>query len=167
MKQSTLSTILLCLFVSTVILLGCQPPDASKKLKPVVDKYVEVWNTGNLEQLDAIIDPKFVRRVNLIPDVNGVDGLKKVISGFRAAYPDLKIVVDDPIYSENSFACRWTFTGTNTGPGEMPPTGKPVKIWGLTIAHFANGKLTEENVAYDNHAFLEQLGVMMPPGEKK
>ena len=169
MKRSTLSMILLCLLVPTVILLGCQPPNASQKLKPVVDKYVEVWNTGNLGELDAIIDPHFVRRVNLIPTVEGVDGAKKVISGFRAAYPDLKIVVDDPNYSENRFSCRWTFTGTNTGAGEMPPTGKPVKIWGLTIAHFANGKLTGETVAYDNHAFMEQLGyTMMPPsGAKK
>jgi hypothetical protein len=52
------------------------------------------------------------------------------MSGFRTAYPDLKIVLSDEVYSENKAAALWTFTGTNTGPGEMPPTGKSVKIWG-------------------------------------
>ena len=114
--------------------------------------------------MDAIIDPKFVRRVNLIPDVNGVDGLKKVISAFRAGYPDMKITLEDLIYSDNRSSYRWTFTGTNTGSGEMPPTGRSVKIWGLATLHFANGKMTEEWVGYDNQAFMEQLGfTMMPP----
>ena len=132
-------------------------------MKPLADKYVEAWNTGNLDGLDAIFDPRFVRRANLLPDVQGADGLKKVMSGFRTAYPDLKIVLTDEVYSGNEAAARWTFTGTNTGSGEMPPTGKSVKIWGLSILRFANGKITEEIVAYDNQSFMEQLGYTMTP----
>jgi steroid delta-isomerase-like uncharacterized protein len=159
------------LMVAIVFLAGCQqqPPDPSQTLRPIANKYVEVWNTGNFEELDSIFDQNFVRRANLLPDVNGVDGLKKMMSGFRTAYPDLKIVLTDEVYSDNEAAARWTFTGTNTGPGEMPPTGKSVKVWGISILHFANGKITEEIVAYDNQSFMEQLGyTMMPPkGGKK
>jgi len=157
------------LIITVVLMAGCQQkPDPAQTLKPVVDKYVEVWNSGKLEGLDAIIDPHFVRHVNLQPDIEGVDGAKKVISGFRTAYPDLKIVVDDPIYSENASAARWTFTGTNTGSGAMPPTGKAVKIWGISILQYANGKITGEWVAYDNQSFMEQLGgTMTPPSGSK
>jgi steroid delta-isomerase-like uncharacterized protein len=157
--------------IAFMVLSGCQQqrPDPSQTLKPIADKYVEVWNTGNLGELDVIFDPQFVRHANLLPDVEGIDGLKKLMSGFRTAYPDLKIVLSDEVYSENEAAARWTFTGTNTGPGEMPPTGKSVTIWGLSILHFANGKITEEIVAYDNQSFMEQLGYMMmpPKGGKK
>jgi len=155
--------------IAVVMATGCQQkPDASQHLKPLVDKYVGVWNNGNLEGLDAIFDPHFVRHVNLSPDVEGVDGLKKVISGFRTAYPDLKLVLEDEIYSESKSAGRWSFTGTNTGPGEMPPTGKSVKIWGLGTLHYANGKITEEWVGYDRQAFMEQLGgtMTLPSGSK-
>ena len=159
------------LIAAFVFLAGCQqqPPDASQKLKPLVDKWVEIWNTGNLDELDAIIGPHFVRHVDLSPDVNGLDGIKKAISGLRSAYPDLKLVVDDEIYAENKFAARWILTGTNTGPGEMPPTGKPVKIWGFGVLHFADGKIAEEWVAYDNQSLMEQLGytMMLPKGGKK
>lgn len=169
LTQTILKAGFLLLMIAVVMTTGCQQkPDASQQLKAIADKYVEVWNSGNLEVLDAIMDPHYVRRVNLIPDVEGVDGIKKVISGFRTAYPDLKLVIEDEVYSENKFAGRWSFTGTNTGPGEMPPTGKSVKVWGVTIVHYANGKLTGEWVGYDNQSFMEQLGgTMTPPSGSK
>lgn len=168
MKPSTTSgAIFFGLIVASLIPLGCQPTDVSRQLKPVVDKYVEVWNTGNLQELDAIIDPQFVRHANLSPNVNGVDGMKKIISGFRAAYPDLKIVLEDESYSNNRSSGRWTLTGTNTGAGEMPPTGKSVRIWGISMLHFANGKITEEWVGFDNHALIEQLGLAVTPPPSK
>jgi predicted ester cyclase len=105
-----------------------------------------------------------VRTVNQMPDVYGVEGFKKAIHDFRTAYPDLKLTVDNEVYSENAIAVRWVLTGTNTGPGQMPPTGKPINIWGEAILRLVNGKLTKEIVAYNNQAILEQLGfTMMPP----
>lgn len=104
-----------------------------------------------------------MRHENLRPNVEGVDGIGKVISGLRAAFPDLKVVVDEEIYGENRAALRWTFTGTNTGSGEMPPTGKAVRAWGIEIIHFANGKITEQWVAYDNQSVMQHLGFTMTP----
>jgi steroid delta-isomerase-like uncharacterized protein len=150
-------------------LVGCQQkPDPSLKLKPLSDKYIEVWNSGNLGGLDAIFASGYVHHLNQSPDVDGIDGLKKTISGFRTAYPDLKFVVDDAVYAENASAVRWTFTGTNTGAGAMPPTGKPVKIVGISLFHFADGKIASEWVTFDNQTVLEQLGFTMspPPGVK-
>lgn len=40
-----------------------------QKLKPIIDKYVEVWNSGNVKDLESIIDPHFVRHANLQPKV--------------------------------------------------------------------------------------------------
>jgi len=158
------------LIVTFVFIAGCQQqkPDPSQELKPIADKLVEAWNGGNLDSLDAIIDPSFVRTVNQMPDVKGVDGFKKVISGLRTTYPDLKLSIDNEIYSENSLAYRWVLAGTNTGPGEMPPTGKSYNNWGLTIIYFANGKITRQIVAYDEKSFFEQLGfTITPPSETK
>jgi predicted ester cyclase len=159
----------LLLIIAVVMTTGCQQkPDPSLKLKPIVDKYIEVWNGGDPGGLDAIIDPHFVRHINLLPENQGLAGAKEVISGFRTAYPDLKFTIADEVYSENKCAARWVFTGTNTGPGQMPPTGKPVKSWGVSTYHFANGRITEEWVAYDSQSLFEQLGyTMMPPSGSK
>jgi steroid delta-isomerase-like uncharacterized protein len=135
----------------------------------MVDRGVAVWNNGNLDEVGSVWDENVLRTVNQLPEVRGLDGMKKVISGFRTAYPDLKLTAEEEIYAENKVTLRWSFTGTNTGPGEMPPTGKSVKLWGITILHFANGKVTQEIVSYDSQSLMEQLGytLMAPKRGKK
>lgn len=175
MKQlinTILKTGSLFLLIALIFTAGCQQqkPDATQRLKPLTDKYVEVWNTGNLDELDAIMDSNYTYHANNLPDVHGIDGLKKVITSFRTAYPDFKLVLEDELFSENKAAGRWHITGTNTGAGEMPPTGKSVDFWGISILHVADGKLKEEWASYDNQSLMEQLGfTMMPPAtpEKK
>jgi len=156
---------LIALVMVFIVYSGCQQqkPDPSQKLKPIVDKYAEVWNTGNLSDLDAIMDSNYTYHANNLPVVHGIDEQKKVLSSFRTAYPDLKLVVEDLVYSENAVAARWHITGTNTGAGEMPPTGKSIDFWGIAIIHIANEKLKEEWTAYDNQSFMEQLGYTMTP----
>jgi len=165
-KISSLFLIMLMAITS-----GCQKqqPDYSKELKPLVDKYNEVWQTGNVADLDAIMDANFIRHSDPGTSADGLFNLKKVINEFKTAYPDIKLVSEEEIYSENRFAGRWTITATNTGPGAMSSTGKSVKFWGINIIHFQNGKMVEEWDASDTQPFLEQLGfaIMPPAAEKK
>ena len=156
------------LIIIFLIISGCnQKSNASNNLKPLAYKYVEVWNSGNLGGLDAIVDLNFVYHSNQSPVVNGIDGLKKVITGFRAAFPDMKLVFTDEIYSENEASCVWSLTGTNTGQGAMHPTGKSIKIWGTSVFHFANGKIIGEWTAFDNLSLLAQLRSKMKTSSKK
>ena len=157
------------IIIAFIFVAGCQQQkDYSKEYKPLADKYVDVWNGGNPDSLDAIMSKDFVYNSNSMPAVKGLEGIKKVIASFRTAFPDAKLVTQEVIFSENEGAARWTLTGTNTGPGEMPPTGKSFSIWGESIMHFANGKITEEWVAYDNQSMMEQLGyTVTPPSDKK
>jgi steroid delta-isomerase-like uncharacterized protein len=165
--QSIIKAGSLFLLIVVIFATGCQQqkPDPSVELKPLTDKYVEVWNTGNVDELDAIMDSNYIYHANKLPDVNGIDGLKKVLLSFRTAYPDLKLVLEDAIYSENKAVGRWHITATNTGAGEMPPTGKSVDFWGIAILHISNGKLKEEWTAYDNQSLMEQLGFTTMPAE--
>jgi len=172
MKQ-LINTILkassLFLIITFVFATGCQEQtDYSKELKPLVDKYSEAWQTGNVDGLEAIFDPNFVRHADKGSSANGLENLKKVIAAFKAAYPDLKLVFSEEFYAENQYAGHWSFTGTNTGPGEIPPTGKSVSQWGVNIIHFKDGKIVEEWDGFDNVPLLEQLGfTVMPPTVKK
>jgi steroid delta-isomerase-like uncharacterized protein len=157
-------------FLAFIVFSGCQQQkhDSSQELKPIVEKYTEVWNNGNVAELDNIMDSNYIYHSNNSPEVNGIDGMKKVITSLRTAYPDLKLAIEDTLFSENKVAARWHVTGTNTGPGEMPPTGKPVDFWGIAIVHIANGKLKEEWTSNDNQSLMEQLGFTMnPPSNKK
>lgn len=168
MKQlinTILKTGSLFLVIAVIFATGCQQPkpDPSVELKPILDKGIEIWNTGNFDDVDSLWNPNLVRSENELTDVKGIDGYKNVVTAFRTAYPDLKLTVDEEIFADNKVTVRWNVTGTNTGPGAIPPTGKQVNFWGIAILHFTNGKLTHEYVTYDTQGLMKQLGFTMTP----
>ena len=144
---------------------GCQLPRTPTDLKPLIDQYVEVWNTGDIDKLDAVVDPGFkLRMTPTFEAAVGIDSLKHTISYWRTAYPDFHITIDEEIYAEDAITARWTITATNSGPGRWPPTGKQVTVPGVSILHVANGRIIDEWIAGNNLFWLEQLGfTLIPP----
>ena len=112
--------------------------------------------------MDSVISSDYAYHSNEDSGI-GLEGIKKVISSFRTAYPDSKLTIEDELFSKNKAASRWVITGTNTGPGQMPPTGKYVKVWGESIIHIVKGKLAEEWATFDREALMTQLGFTMTP----
>ncbi len=154
--------------LALVLIAGCQtpPPDPAAELKPIVDAYVEAWNTGNVDALDAIVDVGVQRHASPTTGsgATSLDELKQVITFTRALFPDFHVSLDEEIYVAGKSAIRWTITGTHTGSTEeLPATGKAVSLSGSTISHYAEGKLTEEWVYSDNQDFMQQLGFMLAP----
>ena len=144
--------------LALVLIAGCQapPPDPAAELKPIVDAFVEAWNTGNVDALDTIADAGVQRHVTPTAPTGAtsLDELKQVITTTRAQFPDFHVSLDEEIYVAGKSAIRWTITGTHTGSTEeLPATGKAVSLSGSTISHYAEGKLTEEWV-YSDHLDL-------------
>lgn len=123
------------------------------------------WNHGEL--LDELIDPEAL-------DHSTVGGQKKVERGsasfrqivgmFRAAMPDIKLTVEDEIYTDDKVVHRWVLNGTDTGGVMgMPPTGKQLSFTGTTIVRMKDGKIVERWANVDELGLLQQLGVVPPP----
>ncbi|MDX1700890.1 MAG: hypothetical protein R3250_09750, partial [Melioribacteraceae bacterium] len=56
--QKGIITISLLLAITVIFTAGCQQQqDHSKKLKPIVERGVQVWNTGNLDVVDELWAP--------------------------------------------------------------------------------------------------------------
>jgi predicted ester cyclase len=146
----------LFLIIAFIVFSGCQQQqDYSKELKHIFDKYYEVWRTNNVDELDAIIDPNFVRHADSASSANGLEELKKVIREFNNNLSDMELVSEEEIFTENKFAGRWSITATHTA------TGIQVKQWGNNIIHFKDGKIVEEWDGFDNLPLMEQLGFSM------
>lgn len=152
---------------------GCQappPPDYSAELRPIVDAYVEAWNTGQLDGLDAVLAASVRRHApsGLNLSANNLEELKAVITRFRTAFPDGRVSVDEARFLENRSFVQWTFSGTNSGEGDSPATGKSVSVSGVSISSYEGGKLTEEWVYADSLGMMTQLGyTLTPPGEEE
>jgi predicted ester cyclase len=56
-----------------------------------------------------------------------------------------------------------TITGTNTGPGRIPPTGSWIKYSSVSIIRIVNGKIDEQLIYANYAAVLRQLGYTFTP----
>ena len=138
------------------------PPSAEDLSAPHVkalNGYLDAWNDGYLDSLDKYFSEDIQRySPGGTSDADGLDELKAVMLQFQTAYPDVMVKPDETYFHGNRATLHWTFSGTNTGPGEIEATGNDVEISGLSSLVFEDGKISEETVSYDNLDFMEQLG---------
>lgn len=147
---------------------SCQEKiDNEKEMKSLTDKYLELWNEGNVSLCDEIFSAEIVRHtVDIYEDIIGIEAFKEYVTMQRKTFPDFNATLDELIIKGDNIVGRWTVTGTNTGPfGDLPPTGKKVKYSGVNVMRVVDGKIIEEWVYFNQAAILTQLGFTITPPE--
>ena len=77
--------------------------------KKVLEAFVEdVINQGRLDRADDLVALDFVELDPLPGQQQGREGLKDVIGGMRAAFPDLHWVVDEVVAKNDKVMNRFT-----------------------------------------------------------
>jgi steroid delta-isomerase-like uncharacterized protein len=125
-------------------------------------KWVEGLNRGDVAVADETFAPDCVIHIAGAPEPNlPVEGFKQMVSGLLAAFPDLHFTIEDQILADDKVATRWTAEGTNTGPfGEVPPTGRRVRVDGLILDRVERGRVVERWEQWDQMAMMRQLGLL-------
>lgn len=120
-----------------------------------------VWNDGELDLIDELFAPDYVRHGGPPGTVTGPEGERRHREGFRMAFPDLIIEADDIVAEGDRVAIRYTWRGTYQGtwPG-LPVGGKPVTMSGIAIHRLCGGKLTDLWVVGDELGLMRQLGAL-------
>ena len=95
----------------------------------------------------------------------GLQGFKMVIGMFLAAFPDMRVTIEEELAEGSKVITRGYFTGTHQGDFQgIPPTGKQIKVKYIDIWLVENGKLMENWVRLDELGLMQQLGVIPTPG---
>lgn len=116
---------------------------------------------GNMAVLEELID-RNVNDHSLAPLglPNGLEGVKQFTKIFLSAFPDLHFTIEDVIAEGDRVVTRSTWSGTNKGDFMgMPATNKPVKVSGVDITRWVNGKAVEHWAVQDMMGLMHQLGV--------
>ena len=131
-------------------------------------RYLDVFEHGNIDLLDELLAPDYVNRTPATPDLpTGPEGVKGVVSMFRSAMPDLRVVVEDMIAEGDKVATRYTLEGTHEGElFGIPPTGQRLSIKSMTVERVSDGKIREHWRVTDNLDMMQQLGVVSEPGQE-
>jgi steroid delta-isomerase-like uncharacterized protein len=128
--------------------------------------YREVWREGKNETIYDLLAPDAVVSGQTGPqaEIRGPAEFAAFADRIRSAFPDTEIVVEDAFGIDDKVAVRWSATMTHRGEGlGVPPTGKEVRITGITIARILNGKIVEGWDNWDRLAMLEQIGAYRRP----
>jgi len=121
----------------------------------------EAINTGNLALLDEFVAPDYTEHSE---GFEGVEPFKQQITAFRAAFPDLRVTVEDLLIDGDRFASRTTVTGTHAGDlMGMPATGRRISVEAVDIGRLENGQAKERWGGLNLYSMLTQLGVIPAP----
>lgn len=124
--------------------------------------FEQVWNQGRLEAIDEMASANAIGHGQAQHDTDiGLKEFKPFVLGFRSAFPDMKIVIDQAFEQGDRAVARWTATMTHKGPFlGFAPTGKKVTITGTSIQRFTDGKLVEGWDNWDQLGLLVQIGAV-------
>jgi steroid delta-isomerase-like uncharacterized protein len=130
--------------------------------KKALEAFVEdVINQGRLDRADDLVALDFVELDQLPGQQQGREGLKDVIGGMRAAFPDLHWVVDEVVAEGDKVVSRFTWTGTHRATFlGIPSTGRKVTVKGVVIDRLADGKMADSRILMDTLGMMQQLGVV-------
>ncbi len=126
------------------------------------------WNPGIIDELAA---PDMLLQYSLHNPRRGHDDIRDFLTGFRAAFPDLKFGGAADLIAEGDYVVgRWEGGGTHTGPvfddfviGALPAaSGRKMHFTGTTVLRVENGRISEEVGLDDGVTALQQLGLIRP-----
>jgi steroid delta-isomerase-like uncharacterized protein len=125
----------------------------------------EVFSQGRYEVADEVVDPAAVGNDPALPEpVRGAEGLKEAARGYRGAFPDLELSIEQMVAEGDCVVTRWTGRGTHRGElFGIAPTGKEAVVTGMTLDRFENGRLVESWVNWDTLGLLQQIGAVPSP----
>lgn len=101
-------------------------PDNSTTVRQFLE---ETINQGQIDTAAQYFWKDMVEQIPFPGQGPGVDGLKDVLRGLRAAFPDMHWRVEEQIAQADKVVTRFEWTGTHRGEFlGVPATGRPVKI---------------------------------------
>jgi steroid delta-isomerase-like uncharacterized protein len=126
----------------------------------------EIWSKWNLAAVDEFMASDFVYHRGTGEHIRGTEEYKKFVSATRSAFPDAHFTIDDIFAEGDKVAARWTMTATHKGELRgIPPTGKKVTMWAISLYRIVEGKIVEAWERYDTLGLMQQLGVIPKPGQ--
>ncbi|MPV38361.1 ester cyclase [Georgenia subflava] len=127
-----------------------------------------IWCRGELDRIPEFYTEDFVSHQPATPGFHwppGHEGVREVVARMRTTFPDYHESPKFVISEGDLVAVHQLNTGTNTGDGPFPPTGKRFEAIDAMVCKMRDGKIAEQWGLLDLYAIVVQLGVREPvPG---
>jgi steroid delta-isomerase-like uncharacterized protein len=135
-------------------------PDITSNKELVRRLTEDVWNEGQIEEVDDLLAPDFTGRGFGPQDLDRA-GYKHFVSEHREIFPDLEFLLEDVLGEDDRVAVRWIRNGTQEKSiMDVEPTGNQISVSGMTIYRIVDNAIAEAWNIRDTVAMLQQLGLV-------
>ena len=133
-----------------------------QKIEETLKTLVDGWNANNVEAVVALYAHDFVEEdVALSKPSRGAESVRMFMRLYRRAFPDLVITADDLVIQDDCAAFSWILEGTHRGTiMNIPPTGRQVRLRGISMIHFENGYVIRAVRVWDLAGMLRTFGLL-------
>lgn len=124
--------------------------------------FEQVWNQGRLEAIDQMSHPH-TRGYGQAEHGRQIDmnEFKQLWHNLRAAFPDIRVTVDDTVEQGDKVAARWTANMTHQGNFlGFAASGRTASITGISFQRIEDGKIIEGWDNWDQLGLLVQIGAV-------
>jgi steroid delta-isomerase-like uncharacterized protein len=141
------------------------PVNPSVDVSAGVHHLYDLLNTGDIEGFGALLANDFVEHEQTPGLEPTKDGVKAFFRMQIAAFPDMRMHVEDVIANGDKAVARVRYTGTNRGDFMgTPATGRSVDVQLIDVFAFGDDGLVREHWGVmDALAMMQQLG-LVPAG---
>ena len=128
----------------------------------IVRRFIEeTINQGQIDSAAQFVWEDVVEQVPFPGQGPGLDGLKDVLRGMRAGFPDLHFSVEEQIAEGEKVLTRFEWSGTHRGEFlGVPATGRSVKVWGMVLDRLVDGRIKDTRIIMDIFGLMMQLGAL-------
>ena len=138
-------------------------PKDPKDPKAIATRFLQAWSAGGEAVIDELADPELEVYYSHFPDViEGPDAFKEMLQRMFVSFPDIRIEADEVLAEGDRVMVRWTYTATHQA-GEIfgvAPSGKAIRVSGITIYGIEDGRVQSEEGVADSLSMMLQLGAL-------
>jgi predicted ester cyclase len=137
--------------------------------KAIFQAHIEqIWNNKDASGIERFIAPTY-RGFEAAEVISGIEGYKQHFVTLTTGFPDMRITIEVILEEfiregDTRAAARFVVEATHTGPfGEIPPTGKRVRVTGIELIRTRNRQIVEGHANADTLGLLTQIGITPEP----
>jgi hypothetical protein len=131
---------------------------------------VAAYNAKDLDVMMRLFAPQAELVFGSFPPYRGHDAIKEFWRWDFETFADAAVTVHRAVSGGPVEMFEWTWTGTNTGPLDLPPLGlsvpatnKRATVSGIDVLEIDGGLIAAHRLYFQEAALLTQLGVMPAP----
>jgi len=134
----------------------------------VFRRWIEAYNDRDKRGEADARAPGYLAHAPGVPEPLDSDAwVAFIFDVFVAAFPDLRLTIEEIGVGNNTVAARMAFRGTHRGEFQgLPATNREVAFTSVELSRMENGKVAEHWFEFDQGRLLDQLGLKVIPGPR-